>query len=1042
MAYNYLEIRSFQGLFLQQNSFQVPDGAMEIASRVIIRSDEVITKTNGLYEYWRPDGVSDLDDIRATYTFQGKLLGFFATGIGNFADTFPYGGTFNAVGVLTENETEIPLSFQYGTDFSEQSKNLYFTADQGIYKLESYDGKALRAGIPQGLGLRSSDIPGFLTWYVSDGVLPPNSQTAYRAVFGRRDPNGNLLLSAPSDILTFGVPEKKVGVTYTISGGLLKINYADNGFLLEDETTGYCEPILSNATNPSVNSVTGLFFVVPNDSIRQTGTGLPDGSGTVDVSFTVKPRMIIDIPSEINDASLNYFLQIYRTKSTVAFTAEPDPSSFALADEAELSQSDLDSGFVLHEDKIVDEILLGALLYTNPNTREGELQENSRPPKAKYLSLFKNYMTFANAETEQRMRLNLANPEELIGVDLIFKSEGKPDEVYRAVNDTVYSAGEVSPRPVTIDSLNPLVITYGVNDFPLGSKVRIISDVNGSTAGLPVGEYPVISTTGFDLTLDVVWPSMWPNIIVQVVADDQARLYNGYDADNAYYSNVAEWVEYVARNLVSAINGNRDSFMYANYRATVSELPGLISINSKDFIEPIYVRYSTAPANPPFIQSIPDSFLSGNQFYSENDVLPNVIYFSKIGEPEAVPALNSFPVGTVNAAIVGTFPLKDSLIVLKEDGVYKIVGDVLGQMVAVPIDLTIQFTEAMAQAAWSINNTVIAFCNQGIVQITENSVQIISRRIEDVIQPLIGRDLSNTFLFGHESDRLFYVQTIGLNPGEDDVTWIYNVLNQTWTSTPDVFRSLSLGTKNELMGIRRDDDIGKNVLWRQRKTNTRVDYCGEYVIGDLTIDLLDQAQGTFTITGGNSAVPAVGDVILSNNIFNRIIEVTPDGGDYILLFAQDTAIEPGVPLEVTLYKAYESVIKMAPFHAGQVGRSKHFAQMQIHLRQQVLSRIKIEFAGAFYGSSEVTGWKSLSLSTAGAQGWGFSPWGLFPWGLVDGANIVAGTEPASIIRTYVPRFAARNTFIQPILTHFVAGEPLFLQAISWSVHGYGERTSR
>lgn len=1024
MPYTFPEIRSFAGLYLQQNSFQVPDGAMEVASKIVVRSDEVISKTNGLFEYWRPDGVSPLDTLSATYTYQGVLVGFFEEGIGYFTDTFPYGGTFNSVGDLTANDaSDYTVSFSVSTEFMEQNQNLYMTANEGIYKIESFSDKARRAGVPPGLGLRNS------LHYDAAGILESGSsgsQTAYRAVFGRRDLNGNLLLSAPSDVLTVGVLAPMPMMAYTVTAGVVSITLpiVEGDFEIGDTFT------VSSATNGNLDGVQ-INTSPPGDNVLTFSTGEPNGSGTLTITLAIQPNLSIDIPSEISNIDDQYFVQLYRSTSSDGVTATPEPD-FRLAVEQTLTQDDLDSGNVEITD-LTDNLLLGAFLYTNPNTREGPLQENSRPPMAKYLTLYKNYSAMANITSVQRALLDMVNPAELVSIDLLFKS-GVTTERYRAVSTSNYD--EVYPRNC---SAAVLTITYGTHSFPLGSIIRL-SNITGTVVP---GDYAITSVGATTMTITTT--GTMTAVTVQVISDGTAFLYNGFSSTNPdgvfELRNISEWTELAARDLCRAINQNRDSFMYANYISTFDEFPGKIAIQSKGYIDPIYVAYTATPTNPAFIQNIPSSFSTGIQFFSDNDLKPHWVYFSKVSEPEAVPIVNFFPIGSENSPIVDIFALKNSLIVLKTDGVYKVVGDVIDQFEVTPIDRTVKFIDGMGKPGNTINNTVIAFCNQGVVQISENSVQVISRRIEDVIQPLIGRDLSDTFLVGHESDRLFYVQTEGLNPGDAQVTWIYNVLNQTWTSTTDVFVELSLGPDNALFGVREDTTLLKNVLWRQRKTNTRVDWCNEYLVGNLTVDV-SMLTGTFTPTAGNDVEPDIGDVILALNIFNRITDVTPSGGDYILTFAQMTSIPTGSPQVVTLYKAYESTIKMAPFHAGQVSRSKHYAQMQIHLRQQVLTDLTIQFAGAYFGGSEVTQWKSMSVSTAGASGWGFSPWGLFPWGLVDGANLVAGTEPANIIRLYVPRFAARNTFIQPILTHAQAAQPMFIQGIGWAIHGYNERTSR
>jgi hypothetical protein len=75
-------------------------------------------------------------------------------------------------------------------------------------------------------------------------------------------------------------------------------------------------------------------------------------------------------------------------------------------------------------------------------------------------------------------------------------------------------------------------------------------------------------------------------------------------------------------------------------------------------------------------------------------------------------------------------------------------------------------------------------------------------------------------------------------------------------------------------------------------------------------------------------------------------------------------------------------------------------------------------------------------------GWGFEPWGFFPWGLADGIDIQYLTQPALIVRLYVPLFQQRNTFIQPYLVHRQGGESLDIQAMSWAMRAYAERVSK
>lgn len=1042
MAYSYAEIRSFQGLYLQQNSFQVPDGAMEEAKNVVIKSDEVVTKSNGFYQYWEASESHRLSygDPKATVTFQGRLLLFSGSGVGYFEDTFPFGGTFNPVGSYQANDRQF-TTYNVAMTHFQQNNNLYFTSEQSVRKLESYAGAASRAGVPPGL-----DLSYTLSSFDQFGEIKntaTGSQRAWRYVIGRRDTNGNLLLSAPSDILTFGMAAKATNLPYTITSGVVSFPFPDTypvGLTIDDEIA------IVDATNVALNGIqTNTDFI--EDGLIKFNTGQPNGTGTLSAYIPgASIRLRLTLPSELEGVGYEYFVQVYRTPASQSDVFSPTPE-FKLSQEIPITQDDFDTGYIEFTDK-TPEALLGPELYTNPNTREGPLQENSRPPLCKYVGFYKNYAIYANITSVQRMSLNLANPETLTGVDLVFKS-GFQQEIYRAVNESVYGPGNVLPRSATVIATNPLQFYLpNTTTLPVGSKA-LIFDIDSSGTIVP-GEYEMIaydSGTGL-ATFNCNGSSGF--LKYQFVSDGTARLFNGYGS--TYDSNgnikdmtVAQWTAFVAQDLVRAINMNKDSFMYANYRSGFDELPGLLTIESKEFIEPIFLKLGSEPISPPFLQSIPTDFGTGIQFYSQNDLKPHWVYVSKVGEPEAVPTTNFIPVGSSSGEIVGIFTTRDSLIVLKEDGVYRIKGDIFETMYVEPLDLTISFSKRIPRVGDTINNTIVAFCNQGIVQITDTSVQLISRRIEDVIQPLIGRPLSQTFLLGHEADRLFYVMTENINAGQSRKCWVYNVVNQTWTESSRIFDHLALDNNNALTGIHINVGRSEYRLYKQRRTNTRIDYTGEWLFGSIETDTLlypEKLQGVFTITDGNDVLPEPGDIIVAANIFNRITKVEKLGFDYLLTFAQPVSYQKDTPVNVFLYKGYESAVRLAPFHAGMVGRSKHFAQMQIHIRQQVITDLLLDFSGAYFNGSDTAEWKAMNIATTGASGWGFSPWGQFPWGLTDGANVKAGTESAAIIRTYVPRFAARNTFIQPRLRHSQAGQPMFIQALSWSIHGFGERVSK
>ena len=1014
MGYQYPEIRKFDGLFLQANSFDVPDGAMEFARNVEIQSDAVLQKTRGWYTYWTPPALSEL---QAVVMYQDTLLAVGTFGIVWFADN-------TSLDPYTPIGDDTPLTgdaftLTYTTMTAEQNENLYFTTDQGIFKLEAFDSKIRKAGVPPALDLKGAagDSP--------TGPLPADSQTGFRILFGRRDENGNLLLGAPSDVAYIGVPADATGLSYARSGAgpwTVTVTVPSNaGF-----STGQ-QIIVTNGSDPDVNGTQTITVTPPStNTFTFTVVADPGATGTLDIAFSRDAVFEASVPSEIDDIADGWFYQVYRSSSALQSPTPVSPSpDFKLVAETLLTQQEIDDGWITFTDD-VDALLVGAELYTNPNTREGELQANARPPKATDIQLYKSYMMYSNITTRQRLAIQMVNSLDLLSNTLTFRigSDAGTDENYVGVSVGVANQ---TVEATSVAGVGTITITYASHGASNGWEVELI-DVTGT---VPRGTYVISGVTAntFDITAGVTDTA---------TALSFSFVTNGTDA--VYWidttsASLAVQIANTSYSLVKAVNRTSD-YLYANYTSTFDEPPGRIRFESKGFeLSPIYLKMAT-PFEFPFITPLPTSFSSGVQVYFENDILPNTIAVSKLSEPDAVPVLQTFPVGAKNKSIKRIFTLRDSVIVLKEDGIFRLSGDTIDQFQVTIIDETVHAISFMG--ADTINNLVHAITNQGVVAISESSVQIVSRRIDDPIQFSLqsAATLEISLGFGYETSRTFYFSINNSIMQRPPVTYLFNVLNESWTDTDRIFRNLCMGPDDVPFGIL---GLEENLLVRQRKSQTLVDYSDEVSSG--TALSTSSTTGFITITGGTEVlVPKAGDIIVYNNTISRISEVSVAGGSYALTFVNPTNI-PTIGTSVLLYESFTSRVKFAPFHAGQVGRDKFFAQIQFHLRQPVITALQLTFANESFGSSETTDWEKI-LITAQADGWGLSPWGLFPWGLAEAIDLKSGTYPSIIVRTLVPMFAARSTWIQSIFEHTQAGEPMLIQAISWSVRGYGERVTR
>lgn len=96
------------------------------------------------------------------------------------------------------------------------NKNCYFTTDLGVKRMDDPEAEPVDAGVPPAL-----DVQATLTG--ASGFLPAGSAVAYRAVWGLRDANGNLILSAPSGrtvVVNGGATSSDVAIQVSKPAGL------------------------------------------------------------------------------------------------------------------------------------------------------------------------------------------------------------------------------------------------------------------------------------------------------------------------------------------------------------------------------------------------------------------------------------------------------------------------------------------------------------------------------------------------------------------------------------------------------------------------------------------------------------------------------------------------------------------------------------------------------------------------------------------------------------------------------------------------------
>lgn len=228
---------------------------------------------------------------------------------------------------------------------------------------------------------------------------------------------------------------------------------------------------------------------------------------------------------------------------------------------------------------------------------------------------------------------------------------------------------------------------------------------------------------------------------------------------------------------------------------------------------------------------------ASNGVFSENEQKVNRVYYSKLQQPDSVPIVNYFDVGAQDKAILRILPLRDSLFVFKEDGLYRISGD------SAPFQLNLFDNSFIVLAPDSVsvaNNVIYAWTTQGIQNLSEGGASVISRNIDNIILKTQSANFTNfkaiTWATGYESDNSYNVFTC-LN--ESDTTpqigYRYSTLTQSWTTYNLSPTCGVINSFNDKLFLGASDIP---YIEQEKKTFSRLDYSDrEYstIVGNGTI---------------------------------------------------------------------------------------------------------------------------------------------------------------------------------------------------------------
>ncbi|MAY37038.1 MAG: hypothetical protein CMN84_13160 [Spongiibacteraceae bacterium] len=745
---------------------------------------------------------------------------------------------------------------------------------------------------------------------------------------------------AADSITSMGVV-KALGGTASITGS--------SGFLSQDQQVAY--RIIWGIEDANKNLILGA------PSERIIGTNPNSTGATRDIS------LVFNIPSGI---TTSHFYQVYRSGPSGGESIEP-------SDELQLvleAYSPATSGTVTVTDN-VDDTLRGATLYTSPS-QEGIAQANEVPPLAKDVTLFKNHLFFGNTISKHRLYFTV------VGVG------GSSLDYFSVTGDPQMSGTTITNLSSTAGiAVGQMVEGTGV---PAGSLITVVDSTTITIDG-------TVTTggTGVALTIRDRISFSGTDYFANATEDASSQYFK---ADSS--GTVAENIDKTARSLVSVVNtytGNTS--VYAYYLSGYTDLPGKILIEERTLGGSTFYGTSSKGAALSPVWSV-----SGTGDPSINDISPNRVYISKTSKPEAVPLLNFIDVGSSDQDILRIIPVRDSLFIFKEDGIYRISGETVANFSASIFDGTTRLLSK--ESAVPFSNSVYCFTNQGIVSVGSGGVVIVSRPIENDVLKLTSPNYTNfadvSFGIAYETDRKYIFCTIdGVTDTVADKAFCYNVLTQTWTTW--AFNGRTCGIVNPV-----DDklylgsgDSSKKYIYQERKNFDIFDFAEE----EFTVNIVSSSEKEIVLTSVASV--SLGDSISqTSGSAIRKSKITAIDSDTETLTVND--VVGWSAGSATVYNPTSVEIKWVPIHGGNPGILKQFSEISMFFQTADFDTITLYFSTNLYQQQS-----SVDLSPYREGGWGSFGWGSIPWG--------SGTPSIQPIRTYIPMEAQRAHWLDMVVSH-------------------------
>jgi hypothetical protein len=918
------------GLYTAPNPFSgAPDGALLVADDVVVDQTNVGGPRRGfdLLSGSLPvvsDRINRFDVYQGLSDSSAYVLAHWGTtklGYYSAGSWTAFSGSFSA-----------PDAILARVRFLQQNRNFFFTTSKGVYKLASVQTDTPRAaGVPAGLDLQ-------LALSGTSGFFSQNTVGSFVGTVTNGSPIITGLASLPASI----------AVGQYVSDAVVDIPSGTTVSSIQASAT-----VLIATGNITAGS-TSMTTVAPTTGIAAgqivTGTGIAPGTTVVSIVATTVTLSLAATATTVGVA--------------VTFSSAPTITMSANATGTTSETITYSSGgqvayrVVWGYKDANNNLVLGAptqwVSITNNTGGATNVAGTTSIPSgittAYFYQVYRSFQTPTSSviPSDEMQLCYSSNPSagDLVNGYVTF-TDSLIDALLGASLYTSPSQGGIGqaylPPPIAKDFCSFYGYTFYANTQ---SKQTLALTVIGTGApnGVQVDDTLVID--GITFTAKAA----------ENIGSNQYKVFST--------GTVAQNITDTVNSLVKIINRSATSTVYAYAISGPTELPGKILLSARTFGTTAFA-VTVSGHGSAYNPTLPTS---GTTVSSAVVTYKNGVYCSVQGLPEAVPSSNLLPlVGSAAADILRIIALRDYVVILKADGVFRIVGNNLANFNIVPFDYTTQLVAP--DSAVSLNNQVWCLANQGVVSISDTGVQQQSwTNINDTIQTLFGtafaemQQYASAVSYETEHKYILGLPSAGGDTGNTQ-TYTFNIFTNAWTRWT---RKFTAGFVHPTTNILYLGNFQNNNVVTERKTGTYQDY-----IDELSASPTITASSNYVVTLNSIAGINVGDLLYVDATHASVIasidsvNVTVTVQD-LVTWANGAA---------SIYPAINSVIQWKPVVAGNPGFLRQYPEGDLLFNTTRFNSATLSFFTELYQS-----FQSVPITGFSLGNWGMFAWGGVPWG--------------------------------------------------------------